>query len=415
MKLSPVLLLLLVASPEMRYFRYQRPIQAPAAGQVCVALDPAIFTHAAGNLADLRLYRDGKETPYALHQAAPASSEDQSLDLLNLGRSGRQTVFDAQLPTGSYTDLQLSITGQDFIATVTVTGSQQQTGPETRIGAYTIFDLTRQKLGRSTVLHLPVSDFRYLHFRLQGPLPPESVTGLSILRLPSQQPRYITVAESTHIDQKDHATEIAFTVPARTPVDRIVFVPVAQPASFSRDFSVTITSLAPAPRTGDREPPRPFRAYGSLLRVHRDEDGHRLDEERLQVDAPAVDFDAPAKWVVTVENGDDVPLRFDAVRLQMTERDLCFDSSGPGNYLLAYGDPALAAPRYDYAALFSPQANAVAATVGPEQPNPAWQSRPDDRPFTERHPALLWIALVAVIALLALVALRSTRRPSKPS
>jgi len=415
MRLSPVLLLLLVASPEMRYFRYQRPIQAPSAGQICVPLDPAIFSHAAGNLADLRLYRDGKETPFVLHQAAPAQSSEQSLDPLNLGSSGGQTVFDAQMPSGSYSDLQLSITGQDFIATVTVSGSQQQTGPATRIGAYTIFDLTRQKLGRSTVLHLPASDFRYLHFRIQGPLPPQSVTGLSILSLPSLQPRYVTVAENAHFDQKGHATEVVFTVPARTPVDRIVFAPAAQPASFSRDVSVTITSLAEPRRTDDSEPPRPFRAYGSLLRVHRNEDGHRLDEERLQIEAPAVNFDAPAKWVVTVENGDDAPLRFDTVRLEMTERDLCFDSPGPGANLLAYGDPALAAPRYDYAALFSPQATAATAAAGPEQSNPAWQPRPDDRPFTERHPALLWMALVAVIALLAVVAFRSTRRAPQSS
>jgi hypothetical protein len=415
MKLSPVLLLLLVASPEMRYFRYQRPIQAPAAGQICVPLDPAIFSHASAGLADLRLYRDGKETPYVLHQAAPASDEEQSLDPLNLGRNGGQTVFDAQMPSGSYSDLQLSISGQDFIATATVSGSQQQTGPDTRIGAFTIFDLTRQRLGRSTVLHLPPSDFRYLHFRIQGPLPPQSVTGLSILRLPSLQPRYVTVAQSNRFDQNGRVTEIAFTVPPHTPVDRIVFVPAAQPASFSREVGVTVTSLAQPSRTESGEPPRPFRAYGSLLRVHRNEDGHRLDEERLQIDAPAVDFDAPAKWVVTVQNGDDAPLRFDAVRLEMTERDLCFDSTGPGTYLLAYGDPALAAPRYDYAALFSPQAAAAAVAAGPEQPNPGWQPRPDERPFTERHPALLWIALVAVIVLLAVVAFRSARRPSQPS
>jgi len=42
MKLSAVLLLLLLASPEMRYFRYQRPIQVSAAGQTCAALDPAL-------------------------------------------------------------------------------------------------------------------------------------------------------------------------------------------------------------------------------------------------------------------------------------------------------------------------------------------------------------------------------------
>ncbi len=74
-----------------------------------------------------------------------------------------------------------------------------------------------------------------------------------------------------------------------------------------------------------------------------------------------------------------------------------------------YGDPALTSPHYDYAALFIPRADALPATLGPEQQNPTYQPRPDDRPFTEKHPALLWVSLVAVIALLGGIALRSTK------
>jgi hypothetical protein len=100
------------------------------------------------------------------------------------------------------------------------------------------------------------------------------------------------------------------------------------------------------------------------------------------------------------------------VKLEMLERRLCFESVANAAYMLYYGDSALAFPRYDYATLFAPQATAVAGTLGPEQANPAYQARPDDRPFTERHPALMWVALIAVIALLGGVALRSPRAPS---
>jgi hypothetical protein len=94
----------------------------------------------------------------------------------------------------------------------------------------------------------------------------------------------------------------------------------------------------------------------------------------------------------------------------MLQRSLCFDAEANGSYLLAYGDAALSQPSYDYAAIFAPQANAAQVSAGPEQPNPAYQPRPDDRPFTERHPALLWVALAAVIALLGAIALRSAKR-----
>ena len=97
----------------------------------------------------------------------------------------------------------------------------------------------------------------------------------------------------------------------------------------------------------------------------------------------------------------------------MIERSLCFDATAAAAYTLYFGDPALASPRYDYATLFAHEPNAAKAALGPEQPNPTWHPRPDPRPFTERHPALLWIALIAVVALLGAIALRSARRPAQ--
>ena len=119
------------------------------------------------------------------------------------------------MPEGSYSDIQLDVTGQDFIATVTVSGRQEQTDSSpTRLGSYTIFDLTHQKLGRSTVLHIPPSDFRYLHFEITGLITPESITGLSVVKLPATQPKYETVAESSSVTQKGHSSLLEFTVPA---------------------------------------------------------------------------------------------------------------------------------------------------------------------------------------------------------
>jgi hypothetical protein len=410
---SIVLIAAVAAVPQIGYFRYQRPIvnNPPAAGQTCLALDAQIFTHAAPELADLRLYRDGAETPYAIHRAAPAESAQKSIAPLNLGKRGVQTAFDAAMPEGNYADVQLAVNAQNFIATVTVSGSQAESGGgETKLGSYTIFDLTRQKLGRSTVLHLPNSDLRYLHFRIAGPLQPESVTGLSVERQPEGKPKYLTVSESSRVVQQGRNSVIEFTVPAHVPVDRIVFVPGAEPVNFSRDVSVAITPIVQRPAS-DAEPPEPSpSSFGNLLRVHSVQEGHRIEEERLSIDAPSPELDAPSKWKIEIENGDDRPIQLQSVRLEMIERDLCFDASANGGFTLYYGDPALQAPRYDYARLFSFEASAVQATLGPEQQNSAYRPRPDQRPFTEKHPALLWIALIAVILLLGAIALKSAKR-----
>jgi hypothetical protein len=413
-KLFAVALLTITAvSPEIRYFSRERPVRntPQRSMQTCVILDGELFARTLPQFADLRLYHDGKETPYVIHLSAPVEARETSIVPMNLGRRGSEISFDAAMPEGSYSDIQLDIAGQDFIATVTVSGSQAQTdSSRTRLGSYTIFDLSHQKLGRSTVLHIPTSDFRYLHFQVAGPLTPESITGLAVDKLPATEARYEMVALSSGVTQKAHASVLEFTVPALVPVDRLAFTVGPEPRNFSRNVTITVTAVEPPPVTDAVEPPRPMTLTGNILRIHTVQNGHRIDEEDLDIDTPGTILEKPAKWTVTIDNGDDTPLAVESVQLEMLQRTLCFEAAGSGQYTLFYGDPALTAARYDYATLFTPQTDAAQATAGPEQRNPEYQLRPDQRPLTERYPGLLWGALVVVIATLALIAFRSAKR-----
>ncbi len=419
MKLASLILLLLTfaaAAPEVRYLRYERPVQVQAqqAGQACFVIDPEVFAHAATHLADLRLYGNSTEVPYTIRVAMAVAGSEKIIPLLNAGIREGQTVFDAELQNTRYSDLQLTINAQNFIATVTVTGSNMGFGNhQTKLGDFTIFDLSRQRLGRSTVLHLPESNFPYLHFRIAGPLRPEDVTGLSAGSTPAAQPRYRAVAETSQAAQEDHSTILTFDVPANVPVDRVVFTPGAMPAAFSRDVTISAEAIQPKRANDQQQPTFAITTAGNLLRIHKVQDGKRIDEERLTAEAPRELFDTPSRWTITVANGDDPPVLLQSVRLEMLERTLCFEAAANTAYMLRYGDPALSAPQYDYARLFSPQANALEATVGPEQLNAGWQPRPDERPFTEKHPILLWAALIGVIALLSGIAFKSQKQAPK--
>ena len=65
---------------------------------------------------------------------------------------------------------------------------------------------------------------------------------------------------------------------------------------------------------------------------------------------------------------------------------------------------------YDYERLFVAADKPLTAQLGAETLNPGFQPPPEaDRPFTERHPEVLWIALIAVICALGVVALKSSR------
>ena len=418
MKLAGALLLLAAAAatPEIRYFRYERPVTVPnqnsaASAQTCAVLGAAIFTHANADLADLRLYHDRSETPFVIRTAEPVRSAGQKIAPLNLGTRGGQTTFDAAMPEGPYSDVTLDVSGANFIAIVNASGSQDQnTGHATKLGSYTIFDLTDQKLGRSTVLHLPASDFRYLHFVIAGPVKPQQIGGISMSRGVQAETQYTAVAETSQFAQHGNQTAIQFTTPQNVPVDRIAFIPGAEPVNFSRDVLVKVT-VVPARSMSEEEVPRTTEVSGNLLRVHGVREGHRLDEEHLTIPAPWFSSGpAGSRWTITIENGDDPPIELKSVRLEMIQRKLCFDAAPAISYTLFYGDAALAAPRFDYARLFMEEKNPAEAKLGPEQVNPAYQRRPDTRPFTERHPWLLWVALTTVIAVLGIVALRTAKQ-----
>lgn len=419
MKIASGILMLVLAAAvsestsDVRYFRYQRAIlpTPQTTGQTCFVVTPDVFAHSAPLLADLRLYRDGAEVPWALRVAAPIAVEEKTIHPLNLGVRGGKTVFDATMPDGNYSNLNISISAENFVATVKVSSSD--TGNATELGSFTIFDLSKQRLGRSTVLHLPESNFRSLHFQISGPVLPEAIHGLSVEQLPTTPPKFVTVAASSSTTQKQRVTEIEFNVPENTPVDRIVFTAGSVPAAFSRDVRVTSTSTSQSTTPEDR-----FSSYaiatGNLLRVHREENGHRIDEERLSVETPQASMATPQKWAVNIDNGDDAPITLSSVRLEMLERRICYEAQDSGSYTLYYGDKGLTAPRYDYSRLFAAADHSRDAMLAHEEPNPRYQPRPDRRAFTERHPALLWATLIAVVALLGGIALRTAKR-SAPS
>lgn len=131
-----------------------------------------------------------------------------------------------------------------------------------------------------------------------------------------------------------------------------------------------------------------------------------------------------ARVWIEIENGDDQPLPIAAVRLEMRQRKICFEapaapstdsgaihgSDASSNLALFYGDSRLAAPEYDTARLFVASRAAVVAELGPEELNANYRAPAAEvRPFAERHPEVLWIALIAAICALGLVALRSAK------
>ncbi len=427
MKTALLLLFLLwqsATTPEpaanQQFFRYQRAITTTAtSGQSCAILDPNIFPHAAPSLKDLRLYQDSHELPYAVTLSEPEQLDSDTAQVLNLGLRGHNIVFDVAMPNRPYTDVALNLAGQDFIATATVSGTRDPNYTnQTHLGDFTLFDLTSQHLFRSTTLHLQETDLPYLHIELSvSPAPgtrdlnptPQMVRGVTVPPSRDAQSLYTTALQTTRLAQRGHQTIAVFSLPERIPIDRISFdLPASYKANFSRDVHITghpVANLA-ANVSATSET-----LAGTIFRVHLQQVGRDIRQQQLSVPATlGANMQSAALVEVSIDNGNDAPLPLTAIRLEARQRKLCFDPPTTSPITLFYGDSTLSVPKYDYARLFSLSENAHTAQLGPEQLNPAYSVRPDDRPYTERHPHLLWIALLGVICVLALVAIRSSRR-----
>lgn len=398
-----------------QYSRYQRTIVPPAGtGTVCAVIDAPVFAHAASSLRDLRVYQGARELAYVITLSEPEQADGETARVLNLGVRGRSIVFDLQMPNRRYTDVNLDLAGQNYLATATVTGTDDpQSSKTTRLGEFTLFDLTAQHLSRNTTLHLQESSFPYLHIVLSAsPAPgthgfvatPAIVKGTAVPPSREAQSLYTLAAETTAISQKDRRTVASFSLPERVPVERVSFALSPDfKANFSRDVHIS-----------DRPAGTPESAAetiaGTIMRVHLNEAGREIRQQQLSI--PAIlgaNLQSPATVQVAVENGDDPPLPLTAIRLEMRQRKLCFSPATTDAVTLFYGDSGLTAPQYDYARFFSASAPARIAQLGPEQLNSSYQPRPDTRALTERYPDLLWIALLVVICILAVVALRSAR------
>jgi hypothetical protein len=150
---------------------------------------------------------------------------------------------------------------------------------------------------------------------------------------------------------------------------------------------------------------------GELSRVHMVRLGQKIDSDCSDL---GLQLTGPTTIKVIIHNGDDPPLRISGARLRQFERRIYFDpdpqSSGP--VLLYYGDKKLGAPEYDYAKLFQKNPHAFAASWGDERVNPDFSERPDERPWSDRHPAVLWIAIIAAVLALGIMAIRSLRVPA---
>ena len=228
---------------------------------------------------------------------------------------------------------------------------------------------------------------------IDASLKPSDILGGAAEVTRSQKAVWQAIRSGPAIEQQGKDTLVTFSIPENVPVERAVFqIDAAQP-NFRREVEI---------RGGNGQ----SLDAGEITRVHMQRGGQKIDVDRESVDVQGI---GSGVLKLVVHNGDDPPLKITSVSLQQFERRIYFEAAPGSQVELYYGDPKLEAPVYDYAKLFQRDENAVQVQIGIEKTNPAFAGRPDERPWSERHPALLWGAILAAVVILGGIALKSIR------
>jgi hypothetical protein len=384
------------ADAALPYFAHVRNVRPAAAGkQNYLVVDATTWSRARLDLGDLRLFRGEEQVPYALvTKRAEKRTEQAGARLLNKGVVNGQTEFVLEAPVPEYDEIRLRLDARDFVAHATVEGADDLRAPAwTKLGSFTLYDFTREGLGSSSAVRLPSATFRYLRVRIAGPVKPEEVREAVFDDRQEQREAWTALDIRPEIRHQGRETVVRWQQPANVPLERVTLE--TEDVNFQRSVVLGIAD-------GQRL------QTGGVRRVKMTRAGREIDTAELSL-RTSLQRAEPQLLELVVDNGDNPPLRLAAVRLEMLERRLYFVPLGSGSLSLYFGDARLTAPEYDFAKLFREEPDAVAATLGALQANASYAGRPDDRPWSERQPALLWTALLLAIAGLAVVAWRALR------
>ncbi len=387
-----------------RNWEYSRAVNLPPAAEArlaSVAVPHGVQAGAGGGLAAVRVVDEqGREVPYVrLARTGQRTREWRSARLLEPSfRPGEYT--EALVDTGAarqiHNSLELETDERDFFAWVELSVSDDARTWRILRDRAPIYRFTRDALPGNQVLTYPDTLSRYLRVRV--------LEGAQLFSL-----REARVAREV--------AEEAERVPVPLPLAADSSAPQQQnwwrAGTGSTPFEVSEVRF---------ETPQP--EFHRAVRVSQSEDGqtwetagtgeiYRIGAGDKKRESLAVEFPGSSAryWRVEVLNRNDAPLAGLAPALFVTPWRVIFRQEPGRSYRLLYGNTRARAPEYDLRRLTDRKALEAAAlgSLGAEELNSAYA---DPRPWSERHPQVLWLALGLAVVVLGTLALRALRHPA---
>ncbi len=393
-----------------RAWRYSRPIaqdsspegsQSPRPAEILVPW--SVFPHCNAGCGDLRIAdAQGQEVPYQLKtEHATSRSESHEVHIVeNSFAVGKftQVVGDLGGDAPFYDRVRIATPLSDFIVWAEVALSEDAKTWRIVEPRAPIARFRKRSVDGTQTIPFQGLNSRYIRVRIFKTEEQFSLTGLAVLREESHRATLAEVPATFQLANSDDTMETAWTTDlssSRVPVSQL-------------EFTTETPEFYRAVRISGSDDGKMWNYRGSGV-IYRYRQGNAI-RESLSIDFP--------EWLenrllrVDVINGNDQPLRNAKLSLSAVPRTLVFRAHPNTSYRLLYGNERAGSPQYDLSHYLDAGPSKpvyLELSLGPEEATANYQ---DPRPFSERHPSVLWISLGIAIVLIGLTALKTLRAPS---
>lgn len=391
-----------------RVWHYSRAIEgAPMAGDepAKLTLTWEIYARCRANCDDLRILNArGEEIPFVLQERpAHASAEVHAARMVEnsfVSDKYTQVIGDLGEQHVNYDRVKVETNRPDFIVWAEVALSDDAkiwriVEPRAPIARFR----SRNVDGTQTIPIQGLSS-RYVRVRINDPASQFPVSGVKVLHDEPHEFRTSDVPAAFVQESSSDSTENVW---------RATLNSVNQPVSELRIQTGT-PEFYRAVRISGSVDGREWSHFASGV-IYRYQQGDKT-KESLHITFPD---NSGYRFIRTeIINGNDQPLVNVNLSLAAIPRTLLLKQIVGENYRLIYGNEKAGRPQYDVAHYLDSGAPTPAYRVlslGPEEETANYR---DPRPFTERHPEILWSALGLAIVLIGLTAVKTLRTPVRP-
>jgi Protein of unknown function (DUF3999) len=390
---------------EWRAWRYSRAIEAqPADGPAWLSLPWDIYVHCRGGCDDVRIVNTrGDEVPFVLQERhTPSNTESRAARILEHSFvAGHYTQVIADLGEGhlNYDRVKVETNRPNFIVWAEVALSDDsRTWRIVETRAPIARFRSRVVDGTQTIPIQGLSS-RYVRVRISDPSEQFPVNGITVLHQETYKFQTKDIPAAFAEENSTDRTESVW---------RTALASTNQPVS-----QVEIKTDSPefyrAVRVSSSVDGKEWTYCGSGV-IYRYKHDSASTRESLRIEFPEIIGNRFVR--VEVVNGNDRPLTNLGLALAAVPRTLVFKQTAGQEYSLIYGNERAGRPQYDlgrYLEVGPSKQIPLAVALGPEQKNENYR---DPRPFTERHPEVLWSALAVAAILIGLTALKTLRSPA---